>query len=70
MGEDEGEEVDAEVGEDVAHPAIGVHGAADDFGRDAGQQQGGRQNRGFTFLLHLKEQKKYPAVGQQTGKYV
>lgn len=37
MTEDEGEEVDAEVGEDVPHPAVGVHGAVDDLGWDARQ---------------------------------
>lgn len=29
MGEDEGEEINAKVGKDVAHPSVGVHGAAD-----------------------------------------
>lgn len=37
MREDEGEEVDTEVSEDVTHPPVGVHGAIDDLGRDAGQ---------------------------------
>lgn len=57
MRDDEGEEVNAEIGEDVAHPPVGVHGAVDDFGRDAGKQQGSGQHSGFGFLLHLKKQK-------------
>lgn len=41
MRYDEGEEVNAEIREDVAHPPVGVHGAVDDLGGNAGQQQGG-----------------------------
>lgn len=56
MGEDEGEEVNAEVGEDVAHPPVGVHGAVDDLSGDAGQQQGSGQHSGLGLLLYLEEQ--------------
>lgn len=37
MGEDEGEEVNAKVGKDVAHPPVGVHGAVDDLSWNARQ---------------------------------
>lgn len=56
MREDEGEEVNAEVSEDVTHPPVGVHGAVDDLGGDAGQQQGSGQHSGLGLLLHLEEQ--------------
>lgn len=53
MRDDEGEEVNAEVREDVPHPPVGVHGAVDDLSGDAGQQQGSGQHGGFGLLLHL-----------------
>lgn len=56
MGEDEGEEINAEVGKDVTHPPVGVHGAVDDLSGDARQQQGCGQNSGLGLLLHLEEQ--------------
>lgn len=55
MGEDEGEEVNAEVSKDVAHPPVGVHGAVDDLGGDARQQQGGGQHSGLGLLLYLED---------------
>ena len=54
MGENEGEEVKAEVGKDVTHPPVGIHGAVDDLGRDAGQQQGGGQHSGLCLLFYLR----------------
>ncbi len=51
---DEAEEVDAEVGEDVAHLPVGVHGAADDFSGDPRQQERGGQHRRLALLLHLR----------------
>lgn len=54
MGDDEGEEVDAEVCKDVTHPSVGVHGAVDDLGRDARQQQSCSQHCGLCLFLHLK----------------
>lgn len=36
MRDDEGEEVNTEVGEHVTHPPVGVHGAVDDLSGDAG----------------------------------
>ena len=57
VAEDEGEEVDAEVGEDVAHPPVRVHGAVDDLGGDARQEQRGREDRSLDLLLHLEEGK-------------
>lgn len=56
MGEDEGEEVHAEVSEHVAHSPVGVHGAIDDLGGDAGEQQGSSQHSGLGLLLYLEEQ--------------
>lgn len=56
MRQDEGEEVNAEIGEDVTHPSVGVHGAVDDFSRDAGQQQGSSQHSGLGLLLYLEAQ--------------
>lgn len=54
--EDKGEEVNTEVGEDVPHPPVGVHGAVDDLSGDAGQQQGSGQHSGLGLLLYLEEQ--------------
>ena len=56
MREDEGEEVNAEVGEHVAHPPVGFHGAVYDLSRDAGEQQGGSEHSGLGLLLFLEEQ--------------
>lgn len=56
MGDDEGEEVNAEVCEDVTHPPVGVHGAVDDLGGDARQQQSCSQHCGLCLLLHLDTQ--------------
>lgn len=56
MRDDEGEEVNTEVCEDVTHPPVGVHGAIDDLGGDARQQQGGGQHSGLGLLLHLGKQ--------------
>lgn len=56
MGDDEGEEVNTEVREDVTHPPVGVHGAVDDLGRDARQQQSCSQHCGLRLLLHLDTQ--------------
>lgn len=55
MRDDEGEEVDAEVGEDVPHPPVGVHRAVDDLSGDARQQQGSSQHGGFGLLLNLQD---------------
>lgn len=56
MGDDESEEVNAEVCEDVTHPPVGVHGAVDDLGRDARQQQSCSQHCGLCLLFHLDTQ--------------
>ena len=56
--QDESEEVEAEVGEDVAHPPVGVHGAVDDLRWDPRQKQGGRQYRGLGLPFHLWERLK------------
>lgn len=53
---DEAEEINAEVREDVAHLPVGVHGAADDLGRNSRQQQSRGQHRRLALLLHLKDQ--------------
>ncbi len=58
MGEDEGEEVNAQVSKDVAHPPVRVHGAVDDLSGDAGQQQGSSQDSGLGLLLYLEEEEK------------
>lgn len=55
MGEDEGEEVHAEVSEHVTHSPVGVHGAVDDLRGDARQQQGSGQHGGLGLLLYLEE---------------
>lgn len=55
MTEDEGEEVDTEVGEDVSHLPVGVHEAVDDLSRDTRQQEGGGQHCGLHLLLNLVE---------------
>lgn len=57
MWEDEREEVNAEVGEDVTHPPVGVHGAVDDLSGYAGQQEGSSQHSGLGLLLYLEEEK-------------
>lgn len=59
MGEDEGEEVHAEVSEHVTHSPVGVHGAIDDLSGDARQQQGSSQNSGLGLLLYLKNRSEY-----------
>lgn len=56
VGNDEGEEVNAEVCKDVTHPPVGVHGAVDDLGGDARQQQRRGQHCGLCLLLHLDTQ--------------
>lgn len=56
MRENEGEEVNAEVGKDVTHSPVGVHGAVDDLSGDARQQQGSGQHSGLGLLLYLGEQ--------------
>lgn len=53
---DEAEEINAEVREDVAHLPVGVHGAADDLGRNSRQQQSRGEHRRLALLLHLKDQ--------------
>lgn len=55
MGEYEGEEVNAKVGKDVAHPPVGVHGAVDDLSWNARQQKGGSQHGGLGLLFYLVE---------------
>lgn len=64
MTKDEGEEVQAEVGEDVPHPPVGVHGAVDDLGGDARQQQGGGQHGGLGLLLNLEKEPETPRTKQ------
>lgn len=55
MGKYEGEEVNAKVGKDVAHPPVGVHGAVDDLSWNARQQKGGSQHGGLGLLFYLVE---------------
>lgn len=62
VGDDEGEEVNAEVCEDVPHPPVGVHGAVDDLSRYARQQQSCGQYRGLCLLLHLDTQEDKSSV--------
>lgn len=64
MRKDEGEEVNAEVGEDVAHPPVGVHGAVDDLSGDAGEQQGSSKHSGLGLFLYLWKVFGQPHVGQ------
>lgn len=55
MGEDEGEEINAKVGKDVAHPPVGVHGAVDYLSRNAGQHKGCGEHGGLSLLFYLEE---------------
>ena len=53
MTENEGEEVDAEVREDLAHLAVGVHGPVDHLSWNPRQQQRSCQHRRLHLLLAL-----------------
>lgn len=55
MGEDEGEEINAKVGKDVAHPPVGVHGAVDDLCWNARQHESCGEHRGLGLLFYLEE---------------
>lgn len=68
MRENEGEEVNAEVGKDVTHSPVGVHGAVDDLSGDARQQQGSGQHSGLGLLLYLWKVFGQPHIGQFKGQ--
>ena len=53
MTENEGEEIDAEVREDLAHLAVGVHGPVYHLSGNPGQQQCSCQHRSLHLLLTL-----------------
>lgn len=55
MGEDEGEEINAKVGKDIAHPPVGIHGAVDHLSWDAGQHKGCGEHGGLGLLFYLEE---------------
>lgn len=55
MGEDEGEEINAKVGKDIAHPPVGIHGAVDYLSWDAGQHKGCSEHGGLGLLFYLEE---------------
>lgn len=51
MTENEGEEVDAEVREDLAHLAVGVHGPVDHLSGNPRQQQRSCQLKGTPLIV-------------------
>lgn len=55
MTEDEGEEIDTKVCKHISHLPVRVHGAVDDFSRNARQQEGRSQNGSLGLRLHLQE---------------